>query len=125
MDVNTGGECQVEPSSGLPDFSCYFLPRVDNLVTSSYMALPFLDSVTDFCDETETNLHQAEIPTKHNLYCDGKSTWDVIKENVDFAGDVNPPNFNISTDPNFRIVQSKNPKYVFVMDVSTSMDALI
>ena len=73
VDVNTGGECQVEPRSGLPDFSCYFLPRVDNLVTSSYMALPFLDSVTDFCDETETNLHQAEIPTKHNLYCDGKA----------------------------------------------------
>ena len=46
----------------------------------------------------------------------------MIKENVDFADHVNPPNSNISTDPNFRIVQSKNPKYVFVMDVSTSME---
>ena len=123
VDVNTGGECQVEPRSGLPDFSCYFLPRVDNLVTSSYMALPFLDSVTDFCDETETNLHQAEIPTKHNLYCDGDSTWDVIMEHNDFAEGRNPTNPNIQDPtPIFRVVQSKSPKYVVLMDVSTSME---
>ena len=122
-DVLTGGECSNDPDSGLPDSHCYFLPRAENTVASSYMALPFLDSVTDFCDQTETNLHHAEIPTKHNLYCDGKSTWDVIKNNSDFANGANPPNPDISsTTPVFKVVQSKSPKYVVLMDVSTSME---
>merc|ERR1711971_216439 len=122
-DVVTGGECSNDPDSGLPDSRCYFFPRVEGTVASSYMALPFLDSVTDFCDQTEANLHHAEIPTKHNLYCDGESTWDVIKENLDFANEVNPPNLDIlDTTPSFRVVQSKKPKYVVLMDVSTSME---
>jgi len=121
-DVVSGGECTMDPESGLPDSNCYFFPKTESTVASSYMALPFLDSVTDFCDETETNLHHAEIPTKHNLYCDGRSTWDVIKENEDFVDDVNPPNNDISsTKPSFRVVQSKDPKYVVLMDVSSSM----
>merc|ERR1712172_122250 len=121
-DVATGGECTVDPESGLPNANCYFIPKAEATVASSYMALPFLDSVTDFCDETETNLHHEEIPTKHNLYCDGRSTWDVIKENEDFADGANPPHPDISTTvPSFRVVQSKNPKYVVLMDVSTSM----
>ena len=122
-DVVTGGECSNDPDSGLPDSHCYFFPKAESTVASSYMALPFLDSVTDFCDQTEANLHHAEIPTKHNLYCDGRSTWDVIKENSDFANEVNPPNPDISsTTPVFRVVQSKSPKYVVLMDVSTSME---
>merc|ERR1711971_469223 len=121
-DVVTGGECTVDPESGLPNANCYFIPKAESTVASSYMALPFLDSVTDFCDETETNLHHEEIPTKHNLYCDGRSTWDVIKENEDFADGANPPHPDISTTvPSFRVVQSRNPKYVVLMDVSTSM----
>ena len=37
------------------------------------MALPFLDSITDFCEEgVEEFLHHAELPTKQNLYCDGR-----------------------------------------------------
>ena len=122
-DVITGGECNNDPDSGLPDNHCYFFPRPESTVASSYMALPFLDSVTDFCDETEANLHHEEIPTKHNLYCDGRSTWDVIKESSDFANEVNPPNPDVTdTTPIFRIVQSKSPKYVVLMDVSTSME---
>merc|ERR1719341_1473372 len=122
-DVVTGGDCSNDPDSGLPDSHCYFFPSVESTVASSYMALPFLDSVTDFCDQTETNLHHAEIPTKHNLYCDGRSTWDVIKEHDDFDDELNPTNPNIkNTTPVFRVVQSKKPKYVVLMDVSTSME---
>merc|ERR1719239_764241 len=122
-DVVTGGECSNDPDSGLPDSNCYFFPRVESTVASSYMALPFLDSVADFCDETEANIHHAEIPTKHNLYCDGDSTWDVINEHDDFDDELNPANPDIgNTTPVFRVVQSKNPKYVVLMDVSTSME---
>merc|ERR1719239_1787753 len=122
-DVVTGGECSNDPDSGLPDSNCYFFPRVESTVASSYMALPFLDSVTDFCDQTEANLHHAEIPTKHNLYCDGDSTWEVINEHDDFDDELSPANPDIgNTTPVFRVVQSKSPKYAVLMDVSTSME---
>ena len=151
-DVVTGGECSVLADSGLPDSRCYFYPDKDSKVihvhlvsqgnmlalhslpnntnhtipyqvASSYMALPFLDSVTDFCDETEERLHHAELPTKHNLYCEGRSTWDVIKESPDFLDGANPPNPDITdTTPTFRVVQAKSPQYVVLMDISSSMD---
>ena len=112
-DIFTGGDCSVDPVSGLPDNHCYYFPSADNKVASSYMALPFLDTVTDFCDDiSEANLHHDDIPTKHNLYCDGKSTWAVILESKDFINDANPPVNNINTVPQFKTVQSKNPKYV-------------
>ena len=31
----------------------------------------------NFCDMTEDNLHDTELPTKQNLYCDQRSTWEV------------------------------------------------
>ena len=37
----------------------------------------YLDSVENFCDMTEDNLHDTELPTKQNLYCDQRSTWEV------------------------------------------------
>merc|ERR1712226_897879 len=122
-DVFHGGNCTTDPETGIPDSHCYFFPDKESHVASSYMALPFLDSVTDFCDETEDNLHHAEIPTKHNLYCDGRSTWDVISTNDDFLDGANPPNPDIAdTKPVFKTVQSQNPQYVVVMDISSSMD---
>ena len=87
------------------------------------MALPFLDSVTDFCDNiSELNIHHDEIPTKHNLYCEGQSTWSVISETADFANGDNPPVAGRETTPKFKIVQAKNPKYVVLMDISMSME---
>ena len=86
------------------------------------MALPFLDSVSDFCDDiSEDNIHHAEIPTKHNLYCDGRSTWDVISENSDFASGANQAANISDTTPEFIIVKPQSARYVVVMDVSTSM----
>ena len=123
MDLLTGGSCDTDPSSGLPDSRCYFFPDADNQVASSYMALPFLDSVTDFCDNiSELNIHHDEIPTKHNLYCEGQSTWSVISETADFANGDNPPVAGRETTPKFKIVQAKNPKYVVLMDISMSME---
>ena len=64
------------------------------------MAVPFLDAVTDFCDDTEEHFHDQGIlfyflsnkikksmivckfsglPTKHNLECGQRSVWSVIK----------------------------------------------
>ena len=88
------------------------------------MALPYLSAVQNFCDDTEQQVHDADLPTKQNLYCDGRSTWDVILTSPDFAEDNNPPNNNLyDTQPEFVIVGSQMSavSYVLVMDVSASM----
>ena len=48
----------------------------------------------NFCDMTEDNLHDTELPTKQNLYCDQRSTWEV------------------SCD--FLLLSSITPKYLFI-----------
>ena len=138
IDLVTGRDCTTDPLSGLPDDNCYFVPDSDNtvnrssilqiitsrysrLVFSSYMALPFLDSITDFCDSTEDLLHEADIPTKQNLFCNGRSPWEVIMENEDFANGNNEPSVITDTSPDIRVVKAENPKYVVVMDTSGSM----
>ena len=42
-----------------------------------YIICLSLGSVENFCDMTEDNLHDTELPTKQNLYCDQRSTWEV------------------------------------------------
>ena len=122
-DVVSGGPCTDDSAIGLPNNHCYFYPDADNTVGSSYMALPFLDSVTDFCDDiSEDNIHHDQIPTKQNLYCNGKSTWTVITENEDFNGGANPPVDITDTTPVFRLVKpEQSAKYVVVIDISYSM----
>ena len=85
------------------------------------MALPFLDSITDFCDSTEDLLHQDDIPTKQNLFCNGRSPWDVIMENEDFANGNNEPSVIADTSPEIIVVKAERTKYVVVMDTSGSM----
>jgi Mg-chelatase subunit ChlD len=63
-------------------------------------------------------------PSKQNLFCDGRSTWNVIAASPDFANDLNSPNPNITdTDPTFVLVggQASQVAYVLVMDISLSM----
>ena len=123
VDLVTGGDCSLDPLSGIPDDNCYFVPDSDNTANSSYMALPFLDSVTEFCDTTEDLLHQDEIPTKQNLFCNGRSPWSVIMENEDFANGSNEPIIltDDETIPEILVVKAEKTKYVVVMDVSGSM----
>ena len=86
---------------------------------SSYMSLAYMDSVTQFCDDSEVLFHQSDIPTKQNLYCDGKSTWNVIMDNKDFIN--NSAVDGLDTTPVFSILRPSQAKYVLVMDVSGSM----
>ena len=121
----SGGDCSTDPDTGEPDLNCYFLPDQNNTADSSYMALPFLNSITDFCDASEELLHQDDIPTKQNLFCNGRSPWSVIMENEDFANGSNEPVIltDDETIPEILVVKAEKTKYVVVMDVSGSMDA--
>ena len=75
-DLRTGGLCSRDEDD-LPDEHCMFYVDQETAATASYMALPYLDTVQNFCDMTEDNLHDTELPTKQNLYCDQRSTWEV------------------------------------------------
>ncbi len=73
---------------------------------------------------SEEYYHDVSQPSKQNLFCDGRSTWNVIAASPDFADDLNPPNPDISdTDPTFVLVggQASQVAYVLVMDISLSM----
>ena len=68
--------------------------------------------------------HNPELPTKQNLYCNGKSTWNVIENSDDFKNDANPPDNTITNpEPQFIIIggEEQEISYVLVMDVSLSM----
>ena len=73
---------------------------------------------------SEKNLHNSDIPTKQNLYCNGRSTWSVITENADFSNNNNPPKNITNLVPNFIIIggQEQVISYVMVMDASNSMN---
>ena len=75
-DLRTGGLCSRDEDD-LPDEHCMFYVDQETAATASYMALPYLHTVENFCDMTEDNLHDTELPTKQNLYCDQRSTWEV------------------------------------------------
>ena len=47
----SGGGCQKD-GDGLPDGNCFFYATQDTLAASSYMALPYLNTVSSFCDDT-------------------------------------------------------------------------
>ena len=59
------------------------------------------------------------------MYCDGRSTWDVIQESEDFKNNNNPSNPAITNpEPDFFILggEVQTASYVLVMDVSKSME---
>ena len=92
--------------------------------TASYMALPYLTSVQNFCDNTEELIHDSDLPNKQNLFCDGKSTWEIILTSPDFADNNNPADDSIqNTEPEFITIGSQlsSVEYVLVMDTSASM----
>ena len=122
QDVRTGGQC-TRGSDNLPDENCMYYVTQQTSASSSYMALPYLSSVQNFCDNTEENIHDTHLPTKHNLFCNGRSTWEVILESPDFANENNPPANIDNTTPEFILVGSQisSVNYVLVMDISLSM----
>ena len=87
------------------------------------MAAPFLQSVDHFCKNTYEYQHDTNKPTKHNSMCNYKSTWDVIKENIDFE---NVEQMNTTLQPpetNFEIMYPhENGKFVLAIDKSSNMN---
>ena len=71
--------------------------------------------------QLEELYHDSNLPNKHNLYCGGRSTWEVVLESEDFKDNNNPPNNDITDPaPDFIIVggAASEVDYALVMDIS-------
>ncbi|KAK7069277.1 hypothetical protein SK128_016169 [Halocaridina rubra] len=109
---------------GEVDDNCRFLPYRDQLADSSLMSYPFIfsDTVVDFCDgDHSTHPHNSVAPNKQNLFCGGRSVWEVMIEHEDFANDANPPTERY-VDPVIELVQHADAHYALVLDYSGSMN---
>jgi hypothetical protein len=106
--------------------------------TCSLGYLPFLSNVAKFCDADEVwHRKDALAPTKHNVLCQGKPSHRVILDHDDFNG--RQPRFDPDEDNtespfpgleasgvensavSLYVVREPSPKYVLIMESSSSM----
>ncbi|CAG0886062.1 unnamed protein product [Cyprideis torosa] len=106
--VCPGGRCQFYPVS-----------EENQNVTASLMALPILDSARVFCNQST---HNRLAPTKHNLLCDGRSTWEVIQSHPDLNGLFPSPTASVPESLDFHIVVPRTHQLLFVLDSFTHRD---
>ena len=88
--------------------------------------LLFVLQVNTFCDDgdDESTKHNAMAPNSQNIYCQYRSTWDVIQSHDDFKDGNNPPGrIDRNTKPKFNIVRSGSQRdnVVLVLDLSRSL----
>lgn len=100
-----------------------FIADTKDPVTSSIMFMPYLEGVSEFCDNADKK-HNAFAPNKHNHLCNRRSTWEVISGNEDFK-DLTPTDQEKSITVTFREVQKREGtlgRVILALDVSGSMD---
>ena len=124
-----------------PENFCHFVPNdiSNGKVTCSLGYVPFLRNTEKYCTNEEdwTLNDNAFAPTKHNGLCSGRSAMEVILNHSDFNRNVRstvgngrrllPTTINTRSiiPPNpvsVRVVRRPLPKYVLVVESSSSMN---
>uniref|UniRef100_A0A147BHD2 Putative calcium activated chlorine channel n=1 Tax=Ixodes ricinus TaxID=34613 RepID=A0A147BHD2_IXORI len=120
--TTSGQQCvaHVDPLTGRPDGDdCHAVPnRTQENVFSSIMALQTLPNVNQFCDGDE-HLHNDEAPSKQNVMCGYRSTWDVISNHADFHL-RNQAGERLLGRTRFHYVQEAPLRVVIVVQVSAA-----
>ncbi|KAK7066240.1 hypothetical protein SK128_007995 [Halocaridina rubra] len=78
-----------------------------------------LSLVTELCDE---GTHNREAPTRHNLLCDGKSVWEVMRASPDFQNNRNVEGGLRESEVSFSYVRPQSPKIVLLIDDTSVMN---
>jgi hypothetical protein len=127
MEDSTGrGVCRYDKETGLPDGNCLAVAATagNSEATqpkSSVMALPYVMGSGHFCDGTPTYPHDSLLPNKQNLFCNGRSAFEIIRQHADFAG-FEPGQVIANRAIHFqRVVAATTPNYVVLMDRALSM----
>ncbi|KAG1652459.1 Calcium-activated chloride channel regulator 4 [Nymphon striatum] len=119
FEKKDGSNCTLDEDFKNGD--CIFIPDESTAkITSSIMYLPYLHSITQFCDATIKNGHNYLAPSPQNIKCEYTPTWTVIAGHNDFRN-LDKKNFK---ETNLKIIQPHvfaEPRFVIVMDVSGSM----
>ncbi|KAM4722893.1 calcium-activated chloride channel regulator 1-like [Rhinophrynus dorsalis] len=122
IDVCQGAKCwkepcELDPDNGLYEEDCKFYPDMSHPVKESVMYNQAIESVHEFCDQTN---HNTEAPNEQNRLCNYQSTWEVIMKSPDMANIFPLVNSNIPP-PVISLLQYKDRVVSLVLDVSGSM----
>lgn len=102
---------------------CHFVPSSNNQqATCSLGYFSFLPNVHRYCGKDDQwMVDQALAPTKHNVLCQAKSAQDIIMGHDDLRGRTRSPDMNSPPEVNVRVVKEPKPKYVLILESSSSM----
>ncbi|KAF2366642.1 Calcium-activated chloride channel N-terminal [Trinorchestia longiramus] len=76
--------------------------------------------VTELCDEGN---HDQFVPTRHNLACDGKSVWEVMRASEDFQDSSNSEGRAVDSLVSLRYVHPRNKRIVLLVDDTNVMNS--
>ncbi|KAK7078693.1 hypothetical protein SK128_028560, partial [Halocaridina rubra] len=112
---------ESEPSCHSQNHSCPFKiqQEANPELSKSLMAFPEVPSVQELCDEGS---HNREAPTPHNLLCDGKSVWEVMRASPDFQNNRNVEGGLRENEVSFQYIRSHNPRMVLLVENSNVMN---
>ncbi|XP_076976496.1 calcium-activated chloride channel regulator 1 [Tamandua tetradactyla] len=108
--------CRPNQATGEYEKECEFIPDPGQTEKASIMFSPSIDSVVEFC--TETN-HNKEAPNLQNQRCNLQSTWKVISDSEDFKKTT--PMTTQPPKPTFSLLQIRQRIVCLVLDKSGSM----
>lgn len=120
-------KCDVNNVYNIIGKKCKFCPDLKQALNASIMSFQYIPSVIKFCDKDDPSTpgylrHDSEALNEQNMYCNGKSAWEIMREHDDFKDDNNPPlTDDIPPVPEFIIAQETDTVRVLVLDTSGSM----
>ncbi|KAK4874647.1 hypothetical protein RN001_014007 [Aquatica leii] len=95
---------------------------VDEKARSSILFAAEVPSVSMFCDE---GTHDQYAPTKHNLICNRRSTFDIISNHADFSSNTISSNHHTNeitnTTPRFFYKKQNITRYILVIENTKDM----
>ncbi len=129
-DMAGRGACTYDRATGLPDGSCLAVATTTSMgddgasdTHSSVMALPYVAGHNQFCDDEDEALylHDPALPSKQNLFCDGKSAFAIARKHEDLKG--YRPGFQIAdrTVRFERVAAAPTTSFLVLIDASYTM----
>uniref|UniRef100_A0A8C6RUI3 VWFA domain-containing protein n=1 Tax=Nannospalax galili TaxID=1026970 RepID=A0A8C6RUI3_NANGA len=112
----TTRNCRTNSTTKLYEKNCQFFPDKIQSEKASIMFMQSIDSVTEFCNE---NNHNREAPSIHNMKCNYRSTWEVIRMSEDFRNST--PMETPPSPPVFSLLRVSERFLCLVLDISGSM----
>ncbi|KAM6167936.1 calcium-activated chloride channel regulator 4-like [Erethizon dorsatum] len=109
--------CRTDSTTKLYEKDCQFFPNKVQTEKASIMFMQSIDSIVEFCNETN---HNQEAPSLQNIKCNYRSTWEVIRESEDFKNTT--PMAAPPPAPTFALLRISERIVCLVLDKSGSMD---